>query len=258
MNPLYPDSESFLLTQQFYMQYSANNFLPEINWQSLFPHNQLTLNQIAALETIYKAAVPIALTTLKRLNIDVFAIPENKPQGLGLFEKLRGQEEKLIEHIAMHTKQLNHSTRHTIWSMLLRGGAVLVFKAWLGKVKTGEDTLDLTRFYELADLLWLQSDPIALAEKLDVDPYSDEEHVFLFYQDKVLLERFNNLATAELFVKLGVYDAGLLCLSDEKLKQHFLGKGIVTQAQLDDLSEALNPLFGDFPTDQEHVVRNYH
>lgn len=258
MNPMYPDSESIILTQQFYLQYSSNHFLPEIDWQGLFPHNQLTPNQVTALQTIYKAAVPIALTTLKRLNIDIFSTPDNKPKGLGLFDKLRGQEDKLIEQIASHSKQLNHATRHTIWSMLLRGGAVLVFKAWLGKVKTGEDTLDLTRFYELADLLWLQSDPIELAQKLDVDPYANEEHIFLFYQDKVLLERFNNLATAELFVELGVYDAVLLCLSDEKLKQHFLSKGIVTQAQLDDLSEALNPLYGDMPNDQEHVVRNYH
>jgi hypothetical protein len=142
--------------------------------------------------------------------------------------------------------------------MLLRGGAVLVFKAWLGKVKMGEDSLDLNRFYELADLLWLQSDPLLLAQHLAVDPYSDEEHIFLFYHDKVLLERFNNLATAELFVALGVYDATLLCLNDERLKAHFIAKGIVSTAQVDELSEALNPLYGDVPCDQGHLVRHYH
>lgn len=258
MNPIYSDPDSLILTQQFYLQYSANHFLPDIDWEGLFPHNQLSPNHIAALETIYKAAIPIALTTLTRLNIDIFATPENKPQGLGLFDKLRGQEDKLIEQIALYAKQLNHSGRHTIWSMLLRGGAVLVFKAWLGKVKTGENVLDLNRFYELADLLWLQSDPIKLAERLGVDPYSDEEHIFLFYHDKVLLDRFNNLATAELFVQLGVYDAALLCISDQRLKQHFLDKNLITEAQIDELSEALNPLYGDLPTDQGHAVRSYH
>lgn len=248
-----PDS-----TQQFYQQYSANHFLPSINWQYLFSQNQLLPTQALALQTIYQVTVPLALTTLKRLNIDIFAEHEKKPQGLGLFEKLRALEPKLIEHLVEASRRMDEKVRHLIWSMLLRGGAVLAFKAWLGKVKTGEDSIDMGYFNELADLLWLKTDPYTLAAQFAIDPHAGHEHLFLFYQDQVLLDRFSNLATAELFVKLGLYDPAFLCLNDEQIRDHFVQKGIITQSQVDELMESLNPLFSDMPQSRQRVVHFYH
>ncbi|ONG40073.1 hypothetical protein BKE30_07845 [Alkanindiges hydrocarboniclasticus] len=245
-------------TQQFYQQYSANHFLPSINWQYLFSQNQLLPAQALALQTIYQVTVPLALTTLKRLNIDIFAEHEKKPQGLGLFDKLRALEPRLIEHLAEASKRMDEQVRHLIWSMMMRGGAVLVFKAWLGKVKTGEDSVDMGYFNELADLLWLQTDPYTLAEQFAIDPLAEHEHLFLFYEDHVLLDRFSNLATAELFVKLGLYDPAFLCLNDEQVREHFVQKGLISQSQVDDLMDSLNPLFTDMPQSRQRVVHFYH
>lgn len=244
--------------QDLYHQYSVNHFLPTIDWQAIFPDSPMTTAEITALENIYQAAVPLALDTLKQLNVDIFAAPEKKPQGLGLFEKLRSQETVLIDSIAAECAQLDHETRHAIWSMLLRGGAVLAFKAWLGKVKSGKDQLDLSYFSELSDLLWLRTDPYELAKRLNVDAESDLEHLFLIYQDRVLLDRFNNLATATLFAKLGVCDAVFMSLNDAKIREHFLTIGLITQEQLDDEFESLNPMFTDLPEQRGTMVKTYH
>ncbi|XID74807.1 hypothetical protein ACF3NA_09910 [Alkanindiges sp. WGS2144] len=246
------------LTQKFHCNYSANHLLPTIHWNSLLSQNQLHPSHVLALQTIYEVTVPLALTTLQRLNIDIFAPHEKKPQGLDLFNKLRALEPRLIEQLAQATASLDHQVRHQIWSMMLRGAAILVFKAWLGKVKTGEDRIDLTYFNELGDLLWLEVDPYALAARLNVDLSQSGEHLVLFYQDRVLLDRFNNLATAELFVNLGLYDAVFLALSDEKVCAHFIDQGLVSQNQVDDLMDSLNPLFTDLPQTRHRVVQFYH
>lgn len=249
---------SYAHAQDLYHQYSANHFLPTIDWQKIFPDTPMTEAEITALQSMYQAAIPLALNTLKELNIDVFATPEKKPQGLGLFEKLRAQEGELINRIATECEQLPHDTRHAIWSMLLRGGAVLVFKAWLGKVKSGKDQLDLSYFAELADLLWLRSDPIELAKRLNVDYHTNTEHLFLLYHDRVLLDRFNNLDTAALFAKLGVCDPVFMSLHDAKIREHFLSIGLITKEQLDEEFESLNPMYTDLPVHEGTMVKTYH
>ena len=47
--------------QQFHRQYGANAILPEIDWQDIFKHSKLQNTQIQALNTLYQAAVPLAL-----------------------------------------------------------------------------------------------------------------------------------------------------------------------------------------------------
>lgn len=257
MNNFTPSSPA-TQTQDLYHQYSTNHFLPTINWQKLFPDTPITDAEIIALQSMYQAAIPLALSTLKTLNVDVFAAPEKKPQGLGLFEKLRAKEDELISSIAAECEHLSHEARHAIWSMLLRGGAVLVFKAWLGKVKTGKDQLDLSYFAELADLLWLRTDPIELAKRLNVDYHANLEHLFLLYQDRVLLDRFNNLQTAALFAKLGVCDPVFMSLHDAHIRDHFLSIGLITKQQLDEEFESLNPMYTDLPEQAGTMVKNYH
>lgn len=85
-----------LSSQQFYRQYSANALLPELDWQSIFPHSKLNETHIKALNTIYQCAVPLALNVFHDLNFDVFAPAAYHPQGLGLFDKLAQQEENLV------------------------------------------------------------------------------------------------------------------------------------------------------------------
>lgn len=257
MNTLKPNAESDL-TQNFYCQYSANHFLPHIDWKTLLSQNQLLPKHIQALQTIYEATVPLALTTLKRLNIDVFAPSEKKPQGLGMFEKLRALEPRMIEQLVQLSHGLADDVRHTIWSMTLRGAPILAFKAWLGKVKTGEDTIDLSYFNELGDLLWLKTDPYDLAQQLSINPNQSDDPLVLLYQDRVLLDRFNNLASAELFVKLGLYDPVFLAMTDDHVCQHFIEQGLVCQHQVDDLMQSLNPLFTDAEKSQHHVVQRHH
>ncbi|HAB42023.1 MAG TPA: hypothetical protein DCE70_00305, partial [Acinetobacter sp.] len=145
-------------------------------------------------------------------------------------------------------------TRHQIWSMLLRGGAVLVFKAWLSKVKNEEDCLDTTQFDELSDLLFIKTCPHELAEHLQVDPNSTDEHVFLMYEDEVYLDRFNSLETAALFVDLGVYDATFLSLRDDRVAEYLISKGYVTQEQIDELQSALNPMFCTDVTQKQDYI----
>ena len=246
------------LTQQLHRQYSANNFLPSIDWKTLLSQNQLLPKHVQALQTIYEATVPLALTTLQRLDIDVFKPSEKNPQGLGLFDKLRALEPHFIEQLVQLSHGLSNEVRHSIWSMTLRGAPILAFKAWLGKVKTGEDSIDLTLFNELADLLWLQADPYELAEQLAIDPNDSDEPLILFYQDRVLLDRFNNLASAELFVKLGLYDPVFLAMTDDKVGAHFIEQGLVQQNQIDDLMQSLNPFCGDDLKSQQHVVQRHH
>ena len=190
-------------TQQFHRQYGANALLPSIDWAQMFKCSKLDDTHIQALETLYQHAVPLALQVFDELHFDVFEPYAYKPQGLGLFERLAEQENKLIESLEAEAEDLPVKTRHQIWSMLLRGGAVLVFKAWLGKVKNEEDCLDTIQFDELSDLLFIKTCPHELAEHLQVDPNSTDEHVFLMYEDEVYLDRFNSLETAALFVDLG-------------------------------------------------------
>ncbi len=230
-------------SRQFHRQYGANAMLPAIDWNNLFKYSKLDPAQIEALETLYQSAVPLALQVFEELHFDVFEPFAYKPQGLGLFERLAEQESKLIQSLETEAADLSEDTRHQIWSMLLRGGAVLVFKAWLAKVKTGDDQLDTSQFDELSELLFIKTSPIELAERLRVDPKSEQDHIFLMYGNDVYLDRFNSLETAALFVDLGVYDAAFLSLRDDRVAEYLMSKGYVTQEQIDELQCALNPLF---------------
>lgn len=241
-------------TQQFHRQYGANALLPSIDWARMFKYSKLDDTQIQALETLYQHAVPLALQVFDELHFDVFEPYAYKPQGLGLFERLAEQENKLIESLEAEAEDLPAKTRHQIWSMLLRGGAVLVFKAWLGKVKNEEDYLDTTQFDELSDLLFIKTCPHELAEHLQVDPNSTDEHVFLMYEDEVYLDRFNSLETAALFVDLGVYDATFLSLRDDRVAEYLISKGYVTQEQIDELQSALNPMFCTDVTQKQDYI----
>ncbi|BCT90473.1 hypothetical protein [Acinetobacter variabilis] len=241
-------------TQQFHRQYGANALLPSIDWAQMFKYSKLDDTQIQALETLYQHAVPLALQVFDELHFDVFEPYAYKPQGLGLFERLAEQENKLIESLEAEAEDLPAKTRHQIWSMLLRGGAVLVFKAWLGKVKNEEDCLDTTQFDELSDLLFIKTCPHELAEHLQVDPNSTDEHVFLMYEDEVYLDRFNSLETAALFVDLGVYDATFLSLRDDRIAEYLISKGYVTQEQIDELQSALNPMFCTDVTQKQDYI----
>ncbi|HCL59638.1 hypothetical protein [Acinetobacter variabilis] len=241
-------------TQQFHRQYGANALLPSIDWAQMFKYSKLDDTQIQALETLYQHAVPLALQVFDELHFDVFEPYAYKPQGLGLFERLAEQENKLIESLKAEAEDLPAKTRHQIWSMLLRGGAVLVFKAWLGKVKNEEDCLDTTQFDELSDLLFIKTCPHELAEHLQVDPNSTDEHVFLMYEDEVYLDRFNSLETAALFVDLGVYDATFLSLRDDRVAEYLISKGYVTQEQIDELQSALNPMFCTDVTQKQDYI----
>ncbi|MGE8557623.1 MULTISPECIES: hypothetical protein [unclassified Acinetobacter] len=230
-------------SQQFYRQYGANALLPEIQWTELFKYSKLNDTHIQALNTLYQSAVPLALQVFADLNFDVFSPAAYKPQGLGLFERLAEQEDKLIQSLQTESKDLTDPVRHQIWSMLLRGGAVLVFKAWLGKVKTDENVLDTTQFDELSDLLFIKTPPLELAKYLNVNPHANEDHIFLMYGNDIYLDRFNSLETAALFVDLGVYDAAFLSLRDDSVADYLKEKSYVSQEQIDELQCALNPLF---------------
>ncbi|ENX16212.1 hypothetical protein F895_01412 [Acinetobacter sp. CIP 64.2] len=232
-------------SQQLYRQYSANALLPELDWQTIFVHSKLEDTHLRALNTLYQAAVPLALNVFDQLNFDVFAPAAYHPQGLGLFEKLAQQEQKFLEALENESAHLDHETRYQIWSMLLRGGAVLVFKAWLGHVKGGENQLDKTHFDELSDLLFIKTRPDQLAQRLKVDTNAPLTHIFLMYENDVFLDHFNSLETAALFVDLGVYDAAFLSLRDDRVAEYLKAKGYVTQEQIDDLQCALNPLYCD-------------
>ncbi|CAB1207418.1 hypothetical protein [Acinetobacter bouvetii] len=229
-------------SQQFYRQYGSNALLPEIQWTELF-NSKLNDTHIQALNTLYQSAVPLALQVFAELNFDVFTPAAYKPQGLGLFDRLAEQEDKLIQALEAESRDLNDEVRHQIWSMLLRGGAVLVFKAWLGKVKTDDHVLDTTQFDELSDLLFIKTPPLELAKHLSVNPHANEDHIFLMYGNDVYLDRFNSLETAALFVDLGVYDAAFLSLRDDSVAEYLKEKHYVSQEQIDDLQCALNPLF---------------
>ena len=230
-------------TQQFHREYGANAMLPEICWAEVFKNSKLHDTHLQALDTLYQCAVPLALQVFDELQFDVFAPSAYEPQGLGLFDRLTQQEEKLLQRLEAESADLKESTRHQIWSMLLRGGAVLVFKAWLAKVKTGQNQLDTSQFDELSDLLFIKTSPFELAERLGVDANSQQDHIFLMHGNDVYLDRFNSLETAALFVDLGVYDAAFLSLRDDSVAAYLKNKGYVTDDQIDELQCALNPLF---------------
>ena len=230
-------------SQQFHRQYGANALLPTIEWSQLFQNNALTSAQQHALDILYRTAVPLALQVFDELKFDVFSPAAYQPQGLGLFEKIAQQENNLIHALSAECHCLNDETRHQIWSMLLRGGAVLVFKAWLGKVKTNENLLDTTQFDELSDLLFIKTSPFELAQHLAVNADNREDHIFLMYGNDIYLDHFNSLETAALFVDLGVYDAAFLSLRDDSVAEYLKEKSYVSQEQIDDLQCALNPLF---------------
>ena len=218
--------------EQFYRQYSANALLPTLDWQAIFSQNQLKAAQLHALETLYQAAVPLALNVFQQLDFDVFAAAAYHPQGLALFEKLAQQEQAFLNTLAAETADLDHETRHQIWSMLLRGGAVLVFKAWLAHAKGYQNQLDKSQFDELSNLLFIKTQPEVLAQRLHVD-------------NDIFLDHFNSLETAALFVDLGVYDAAFLSLRDDRVAEYLLNRGGVTVEQIDELQCALNPLYCD-------------
>lgn len=238
-------------TLHFLRDYSSNAFLPPIAWQELFKHSKINATQILALDTLYQTAIPLALQVFHELDFDVFSPPAYRPQGLGLFEKLSQQESKLLDALEEEVRHLDASTRLQIWSMLLRGGAVLVFKAWLGRVKTGENQLDTTQFEQLSDLLFVKTAPHQLARQLAVNPFEDEDHIFLMYNNELYLDRFNCLETAALFVDLGVYDAAFLSLRDDRVADYLKELGYVSEEEINDLQCALNPLFcGDMTPKQ--------
>ncbi|ENU31865.1 hypothetical protein MMO38_12175 [Acinetobacter sp. NIPH 1852] len=240
-----PQLSSEHRSQQFYRQYSANALLPQLNWQTIFAQNKLNDTHLRALNTLYQAAVPLALNVFDELHFDVFAPAAYQPQGLGLFEKLAQQEEIFLKALETESSHLDQDTRHQMWSMLLRGGAVLVFKAWLGHVKAGENQLDRTQFDELSDLLFIKTRPENLAQRLKIESDAEIEHIFLMYENDVFLDHFNSLETAALFVDLGVYDAAFLSLRDDRVAEYLKAEGYVTQEQIDDLQCALNPLYCD-------------
>ncbi|GAA5018145.1 hypothetical protein GCM10023206_31450 [Acinetobacter puyangensis] len=241
--------------QSLQRQYAENALLPNIDWQALFEQQSLTPAQITALDTIYQSAIPLALTVFKRLNFDVFSPTAYHPQGLGLFDQLAKQEDRFLDILTAMSDDLNHETRHQIWSMLLRGGAVLVFKTWLGLVKTGRLCIDLSQFDELSDLLWIKTKPEQLAKQLRVDGEAEYEHLFLTFEDQVFLERFNCLETAVLFSQLGVYDPVFLSLRDETVAEFFLAQQLVTEEQIEELQCALNPLnCADQTSKQDYLV----
>lgn len=242
-------------SQQFHRQYGANALLPMIDWKRLFKHSKLNDNQTQALDVLYQSAVPLALHVFEELHFDVFQPYAYKPQGLGLFERIAEKEGKLIQTLELESRDLPEAVRHQIWSMLLRGGAVLVFKAWLGLVKTGELQLDTTQFDELSELLFIKTPPDALAASLNVDPQSTDDHIFLMYGNDVYLDRFNSLETAALFIDLGVYDATFLSLRDDRIAEFLKNKGYVSQDQIDELQCALNPLFcADSTPKQDYIA----
>lgn len=241
-------------SQQFYRQYGVNSLLPEIQWHKVFPQNQLDQVHIQALNSLYQSAVPLALQVFAELNFDVFSPAAYKPQGLGLFERLAEQEDKLIAALETESIGLSDSVRYQIWSMLLRGGAVLVFKAWLGKVKTNDYQLDTSQFDELSDLLFIKTPPLELAKHLGVDAHASEEHIFLTYANDIYLDRFNSLETVALFVELNVYDAAFLSLRDESIAAYLKEINYVSQEQIDDLQCALNPLFCADLTPKQNCV----
>lgn len=230
-------------SQQFLKQYSANALLPTIDWSALFQQSCLTETHIQALNTLYLSAVPLALQVFDQLEFDVFQPAAYQPQGLGLFEKLQQQEQSLLQVLEAESKALPEAVRHQMWSMLLRGGAVLVFKAWLGKVKTNQDQLDTTHFDELSDLLFIKTSPQVLADRLEVNTLDPQAHIFLMHDNEIYLDRFNSLETAALFVALGVYDAAFLSLRDDRIADYLMQQGYVSKAQIEDLQCALNPMF---------------
>lgn len=240
--------------QQFHRLYSANALLPTMDWKTLFNLNQLNDNHLQALNAIYQSTIPLTLNVFDQLKFDVFAPAAYQPQGLGLFDKLTEQEGNFLACIKKECQNLNEQVRHQIWSMLLRGGAVLVFKAWLGKVKTGKDQIDLSQFDELTELLFIQTAPQTLAAHLNVDIKAKYEHIFLLYGNDVFLDRFNSLETAALFVELGVYDAAFLSLRDDRVADYLKSLGYVTQEQIDDLQCALNPLYCDDLTPKQNCL----
>lgn len=241
-------------SQQFHRQYSANALLPDIDWETLFPYSKLKPQHTQALDTIYRSVVPLALQVFDQLQLDVFAPSMYHPRGLGLFEKLAQQEEYLLQQLEAEANTLNDDVRHQMWSMLLRGGAVLVFKAWLGRVKEGRESLDMSQFDELSDLLFIKTPPRKLAQRLHVDSHAALDHIFLMYGNDIFLDRFNSLETAALFVDLGVYDATFLSLRDDRVAEYLKQKGYVTQDQIDDLQCALNPLYCDNITSKQDCL----
>lgn len=250
------DAASFDLnsSQQFYREYSANALLPDIDWDVLFPHSKLKAEHKQALDTIYRSVVPLALQVFDELQLDVFEPAMYRPQGLGLFEKLAQKEEDLLRQLESEGNMLDEKIRHQMWSMLLRGGAVLVFKAWLGRVKHGHEALDMSQFDELSDLLFIKTAPKKLAQRLNVDMRAEDDHIFLMYGDDIFLDRFNSLETAALFVDLGVYDATFLSLRDDRVAEYLKQKGYVTQDQIDELHCALNPLYCDNITTKQDCL----
>ncbi|AOA59500.1 hypothetical protein [Acinetobacter larvae] len=248
------DSNHALQNQQFHRQYALNAILPEIHWNELFQNSKLAQHHTQALDTLYRCTVPLALQVFDELNFDVFAPAAYHPQGLGLFEKLSEQEQKFLDVLQTESQSLDQAVRHQIWSMLLRGGAVLVFKAWLGKVRHDQDMLDLNQFDELSDLLFIKTAPDQLADLLAIDPHAHDDHIFLMYGDDVFLDRFNSLATAALFVDLGVYDAAFLSLRDDRVAEYLIRKQYVTQEQINDLQCALNPLYCDSLTPKQDCL----
>ena len=119
------------------------------------------------------------------------------------------------------------------------GGAVLVFKAWLGKVKTDQDQLDTTQFDHLSDLLFIKTPPQVLADRLSIDAQGTQDHIFPMYDNEIYLDRFNSLETAALFVDLGVYDAAFLSLRDDRVAAYLKQQGYVSEEQIDDLVNVL-------------------
>lgn len=237
-----PHLQNIHHSQQLYRQYSANAFLPELDWTRIFNQSPLQDTHIQALNTIYRSTVPLALRVFEALNFDVFTPTAYRPQGLGLFDKLAQQEQKLLETLSHESTYLSEEMRLHLWSMLLRGGAVLVFKAWLGHIKLGEHQLDTVQFDELSDLLFIKTHPDQLAQLLKVNPKTEIEHIFLMNDQDIYLDRFNSLETAALFVDLGVYDATFLSLRDDRVAEYLKMQGYVSQEQIDELQNALNPL----------------
>ena len=59
-------------------------------------------------------------------------------------------------------------------------------------------------------------------------------------------------------MQLGVYDATMLSASDARLRDYFLEHHMVEQEQLDELLDAMNPLYSDLPQQHHKLVKHSH
>lgn len=125
-----------LSSQQFYRQYSANALLPELDWQSIFPHSKLS-EDISKHSILFISVLYLSHNVFHDLNFDVFAPAAYHPQGLGLFDKLAQQEENFLKFLLLKVKTL--TMRHAIKSGVCFYAVVLFWFSRLGLVMSNSE-----------------------------------------------------------------------------------------------------------------------